>query len=222
MLVRKSYNAKGALMRRRGWVYQMGLVCAGLMGFTMVAGCGHAIKVTRVGTETQTDLSGNWNDTDARLTAQSLIQECFASAWLPDFVTQEGRKPTIRVRRIINKTDEHIDAQVFVKSIERAMVNSGKVRVLAQAGAEQEAIRSEQDDAASGVQSDESSVSVGNEAGADYVVAVRMASILDQVQGKRAKFYKINFELLQATTGEKAWIGDYEIKKLITQAGARW
>ena len=56
----------------------------------------------------------------------------------------------------------------------------------------------------------------------DYVVAVRVSSIIDQVEGQRAKFYKVDFELIDPTTGEKVWIGDHEIKKLVTQKAVKW
>lgn len=193
------------------------LVMAGL------AGCaGGSRQVARVGADTQTDLSGNWNDTDARLTSDALIGQCFGAAWLSEFAQKEGRKPTMRVRTIVNKTDEHIDAQVFVKNIERAMVNSGKVTVVAQANSELASVNEEQDYGASGRVSDESAPSLGNQKGGDFVLVGRLASILDQVEGKKAKFYKITFELLHATSGEKVWIGDHEIKKVIQQDNVSW
>ena len=185
-------------------------------------GCGASRKVQRIAVGTQTDLSGRWNDTDARVTSEAMIDQCFKAAWLGNFREEKGHKPAVRVRRIVNKTDEHIDAQVFIKNIERAMINSGRVRVLAQEGAELGAIEREQDHSVSGRQSDDTPVSLGNEAGADMVVVVRMSSILDQLDNQRAKFYKLNFELIDATTGEKAWIGDHEIKKLITQKRGSW
>lgn len=189
---------------------------------SMVACAGPAQQVRRVDANSQTDLSGRWNDTDAHLVSEALINECFAAGWLPNFMQEQSRKPSVRVRGIVNKTDEHIDAQVFIKNIEAAMVNSGKVRVLAQEGSEMGSMEAEQARATSGHQGDGTPVSVGNETGADFVVAVRMASILDQVEGEQAKFYKINFELISPTSGEKAWIGDKEIKKLITQSKASW
>jgi uncharacterized protein (TIGR02722 family) len=188
-----------------------------------VVGCaGPDVQVSRVAAGTTTDLSGRWNDTDARLTSESLIQECFASPWITDFIQEQGRKPSIRVRQVVNKTDEHIDAQVFIKNIERALVNSGKAKVLAQEGAELHAVDSEQDRAVSGKQSDDTAVSVGQETGADYVVSVRVGAVVDQREGRKVKFYKINFELISPTSGEKAWIGDYEIKKMVNQRSVGW
>jgi PBP1b-binding outer membrane lipoprotein LpoB len=187
---------------------------------THCASQGPVIK--RVPAQTATDLSGTWNDTDARLTSQSLIDDCFAASWMGDFLRQAGRKPAIRIASITNKTDEHIDAEVFLKNIEAAIVKSGRARVLAQAGLETSAIDSEQARAASGRQAATTSVQPGQEFGADFVVAVHMTSIVDQIEGRMTKFYKINVELISPTTGEKNWIGDYEIKKLISQKKVKW
>lgn len=187
------------------------------------SGCATSAPIVhRVKADKATDLSGSWNDTDARLTSESLIRDCFAAAWMGDFQRQHKRLPTLRVASITNKTDEHIDAEVFIKNIEAAVILSGRARVLAQAGLETSAIDTEQARAASGRQAPGTSVQPGQELGADYVVAVRISSIIDEVTGRKTKFYKINVELISPTTGEKNWIGDYEIKKLISDKKVRW
>jgi len=80
----------------------------------------------------------------------------------------------------------------------------------------------EQDYGASGRVSDDSAASIGQMEGADYVLVGRMASILDQVEGKKAKLYKVTLELIDSASGRKAWIGDKEIKKVISQSRASW
>jgi uncharacterized protein (TIGR02722 family) len=205
------------MSRKTGWISMVGLLGAGIFG------CGGPSQnVQRVATDSTTDLSGKWNDTDARLTSEALIKDCFSAPWLEKFTQKKGKQPTVRVRGIVNKTDEHIDAQVFVKNIERAMVNSGKVDVVSQEGNEMSSVSAEQKFGTSGEVSDESAPSVGNRTGADYVLVGRMASILDQIEGKAAKFYKITFELIDSTTDKKVWMGDHEIKKLIQQKSASW
>ncbi|MBI5510023.1 MAG: hypothetical protein HY903_14800 [Deltaproteobacteria bacterium] len=194
----------------------------GVSAVIIIAACGASRKVERdAAPGTGEELSGNWSAVDARETSEALIKDCFSQGWLDGFVKENSRKPQIRVRGIVNKTDEHIDAQVFVKNIEKAMVNSGKVSVLAQEGSELGSVNAEQDYATGG-RSEGDNISVGNQKVGDFAVAVRMTSILDQVEGKKKKFYKINFELLNTTTGEKAWIGDPEIQKTVTQKGAKW
>lgn len=180
-----------------------------------IAGCGSRQTVARVAADEQTDLSGNWNDTDARLTSEAIIPALLGGGWLAAFSDANGRKPTVRVRRIVNKTDEHIDAQLFIKSIEKALVNSGKVTMLAQEGAELGSVHGEQAYGLGGTVAVETAAAVGQETGADFVVTVRLSSLLDQKGGQKVKLYKIDLELTDPSTGEKAWMGDHEIKKLV-------
>ena len=183
---------------------------------------GKNIRVERIASDTQMDLSGKWNDTDARVVSEALIEDSFNAGWLNQFIDKQGRRPAIRMRSVVNRTDEHIDAQVFIKNIERSMINSGRVKVLAQSGSELDTITREQKRSLSGHQSDQSAVSVGNEIGADFVVSIRLSAILDQIAGRKTKFYKVNMELIHSSTGEKVWIGDHEIKKVVSQASVTW
>lgn len=181
-----------------------------------LAACGPTKPaVSRVATSTTTDLSGKWNDTDARLTSETMIKDCFARPWLKKFADAKSRAPKMRVRTIKDHTGEHIDAQVFVKNLERAMVNSGDVDVVAQTGAEMDSVHSEQDYGASGRVSDDSAASVGQMEGADYVLVGRVACIVDDGGGEATKFYKVTLELVDASGGKKVWMGDHEIKKVV-------
>ncbi len=183
-------------------------------------GCGPPQRTVRVAANQASDLSDRWNDTDARLTAEALIPVLLNGGWLTTFRDAQGRQPALRVRTIVNKTDEHIDAQVFIKSIEKALVNSGYVTVLAQAGAELGSVHAEQAYGLGENVAVESAAGIGQETGADFVVTVRMTSVLDQRAGQRVKLYKIDVELTDATSGGKAWMGDHEIKKVTEQAAA--
>jgi penicillin-binding protein activator len=193
----------------------------GLIALSMVAACGPKRSVTRNKPGEAAELSGNWSAVDAKETSEALIKDCFGQGWLEEATKNLGRKPQIRVAGIVNKTDEHIDAQIFMKNLEKAMVNSGKVSVLAQEGNELESTRAERKKATSG-ESEADNVSVGNAKLGDFAIAVRMSSILDQVEGVKTKFYKINAELLNTTTDEKVWVGDHEIQKTVEQAKAGW
>ncbi|MEO0813401.1 MAG: penicillin-binding protein activator LpoB [Myxococcota bacterium] len=200
-----------------------GLIFLAVISLAATSACGGGgRKVSRISANTTTDLSGKWNDTDARLTAEALIQDCFSSAWLPNHLEDEGSKPAVSVGRIVNKSDEQIDGQVFTKNIERAMVNSGRVRVLAQRDGELDEVMAEQDLGMSGRVSDETAPSVGNMRGADYVIVGRISSITDQIGGQATKFYQINFELLNTTTRDKVWVGEHKIKKAISQPSTSW
>lgn len=192
------------------------------LAFLGTSACGPTQRTARVAPDQQIDISGNWNDTDARLTAEALTGALLAGGWLSAFTEAQSRKPAVRVRNIVNKTDEHIDGQVFVKSIEKALVNSAKVTILAQAGAELGSVHEEQAYGLGDNVAVESAAGVGQETGADFVVTVRMATVLDQRDDTKVKLYKIDMELTDATSGEKAWMGDHEIKKVSERDAVSW
>ncbi len=119
----------------------------------------------------------------------------------------------IVVGLITNKTSEHIDADTYIKDIERAIIRDGRVR-LVQAGAKREQLRqerSEQQDFAS-----EATVKKwGEELGADFILQGDIASIIDGHKKEKVRFYQLNVELTHLETNEIVWIGDKKIKKYI-------
>ena len=122
-------------------------ILAAACGLLFLAGCGSSKQVTRLEADTTTDLSGEWNDTDSRLVANEMIGDVMASPWVGEFTKAEKRKPTVIVGKITNRTTEHIEVKTFVKDLERAMLNSGQVDFVADAG-EREQLRDERKDQA--------------------------------------------------------------------------
>ena len=172
-------------------------------------------KVTRVDTGTTIDLSGRWNDADARMTGEEMIQECLGGRWLNEFTQQNNRRPVVIVGFVKNKTSEHIDAEPFLKDLEKAFITSGQVR-LVQSGEKREAIRAEradQQDFAAG----ETIKKWGREVGADFMLQGTISSIIDSYNNERVNFYQVNLELTNIETNEILWIGDKKIKKYVNK-----
>lgn len=192
-----------------------------LFATLLFTGCGPSQQVSRVSSDTQTDLSGRWNDTDARLVAEEMISGAVSSAWLQNYTEQNGEAPVIIVGRVRNETMEHIDTDVITKEMERVFVNSGKVQVVA-SQSEREQIREERQDQQS-FSSYESSKNLAQEVGADYMLIGNISSILDESSsGKQAAiFYDVNLELIDVETNTKVWIDDKEIKKMIERRKLR-
>ena len=167
-----------------------------LIAAFLLTGCGPSQQVSRVASDTQTDLSGRWNDTDARLVAEDMIDGAVSSAWLQNFTQQNNEAPVVIVGRVRNETMEHIDTDVITKEMERAFINSGKVQVVA-SQSEREQIRDERQDQQS-FSSYESSKALAQELGADYMLIGNISSIVDEsVSGKEAAiFYDVNLELI--------------------------
>ena len=185
-----------------------------LFSLLLISACSSSSKtVTRIAADSQTDLSGRWNDTDARLVAEELIKDALSSAWIDRFKSENDEYPVIMVGRVRNETMEHIDTEVFTKELERAFVNSGRVDVVASTS-ESEQVRKIRQDQQS-YASFETAAALGKEVGADFVMIGNISSILDEEGGQAVVFYTINMEMVNVETNTKAWIGNKKIKKQI-------
>jgi uncharacterized protein (TIGR02722 family) len=187
----------------------------------LISGCGPSQKVSRVAADTQTDLSGRWNDTDARLVAEEMISDAVSKPWLSQFNQKNNEPPVAIVGRVRNETMEHIDTEVFTKEMERAFINSGAVQVVA-SKTEREQLRDERMDQQSNA-SYESTKALAQELGADFMLIGNISSIVDEsIDGKDAAiFYTVNLELVDVQSNRKVWIGNKKIKKLIERKRLR-
>jgi penicillin-binding protein activator len=172
-----------------------------------------ARTVTRVSPEEQIDISGRWNNTDSRLVSEEMIQTILSANWLTNHVQSASKKPVVIVGFIANKTHEHIDAETFMKDVERSFVKTEKVR-LVQGGKKREELRAEKAD-----QQTNATVSTmkkfGMENGADYILQGSINSIVDAFRKKKEVYYQVNLELTNIETNEVVWIGDKKIAKLV-------
>jgi uncharacterized protein (TIGR02722 family) len=177
----------------------------------LIAACSH--KVTRIDPTDTPDISGKWNNTDSRVTAEEMISQSLGSAWLNNFVQAKGKKPVVICGMISNKSHEHIEAETFIKDLERSFISSAKVS-LVQGGKKREELRAEKAD-----QQTNSSVSTmkrfGLENGADFILQGSINSIVDAHKRKKTVTYQINLELTNIETNEVVWIGDKKISKFV-------
>jgi len=190
------------------------LACGMIMLTAFLAGCG--TKVQRIDVEETRDLSGRWNDTDSRLVAEAMIEDCLSRPWLPEFRGRSGKKPDIIVGQVVNRSSEHINTRTFVKDLERSLINSGRASFVASA-AEREGVREERLDMDINA-SAQSRKAPGMEAGADFMLIGSINSIVDRQGSERVVFYQVNLELIDMVNNRKVWIGDKKIKKHVKRA----
>jgi hypothetical protein len=183
-----------------------------LAGALGIAGCGGGTQVRRMETDTTVDLSGKWNDTDSRLVAEEIVQECLSAGWYSRSYT--NNIPTVIVGQVKNKSHEHINVETFVKDLEKALINSGKAEFVA-SKTERRQLREEKADQMSGHASEETMKELGNEIGADVMLIGSINTIADQEGNKKVMFYQVNMELIEIETNRKVWMGDKKIKKYI-------
>ena len=182
----------------------------------LVVACGGR-EVTRTETDTVTDLSGYWNDTDARIVADSIVDQCLNGRWFDTRARGEDSRvqslPVVVVGGVRNQSTEHINVDVFMSEIERSLLNSGEFQIAA-GGRERDEVRRERGDQ-SVFASPATAAEFGREIGADYVLTGTVNSIEDQEGDTRVIFYQVNLEMIDVETALKVWMGSTEIKKVI-------
>lgn len=170
-------------------------------------------KVTRISENQAIDLSGRWNNTDSKLTAEEMIKDCHAAAWIGNHLTKTSKKPVVVVGFVKNKSHEHIEAETFIRDLEKSFVNQGQVK-LVQGGEKRNELRGERGD-----QQDNASQSTmkqfGLEVGADYILQGDINSIVDSYKSKKVIYYQINLQLTDLQTNEVVWIADKKIAKYV-------
>lgn len=171
-------------------------------------------QVTRVSTDETIDVSGNWNNSDARMAADELTGKILGANWIDTHMNEhQGKRPVVIVGFVQNKSHEHIDAETFLTDIESSFIQSQKVR-LVQGGKKREELRAEKAD-----QQTNATVSsmkkFGMENGADYILQGSINSIVDAHKRQKVVYYQVNLELTNIQTNEVVWIGEKKIAKYV-------
>ncbi len=196
------------------------LLAVGALTLFVLSCAGPTRTVQRVQVDKTIDLSGHWNDTDARLTAEAMVRDVLSKPWLRNFIREHNRQPVVIVGQIRNRSSEHIETDMFIKDIERELLNSGQVKFVA-SDKERKAVRNERLDQQS-YASPETAKQLANELGADFMLQGEITSVTDAFEGQRVVKYQVNLELIDIEKNTKVWIGQKEIKKFIRQKKYTW
>jgi len=194
----------------RAWIALLALVAA--------AGC--STKVERLDESQAVDLSGAWNDTDSRLVSQEMIQDSLSRAWLQEFRGRPGQnRPAVIVGEVRNMSHEHINTQTFTLEMERALINSGKVDFVA-GKQDRQGIRDERKDQDLNARADTRNA-MGRELGADFMLTGTINTIIDPSGDTQVRFYQVNMTLISLADNRKVWVGQKDIRKLVTRSKLR-
>lgn len=186
------------------------LVAAALLA---LAGCGGGKEVIRTDPGQQIDLSGNWNDTDAQTVSMALADQIQRGAWIENFLAEKGKRPTLIVAPIRNKTAEHIATKTLVDQLERDFINGARVRVVA-SSEEREQVREERADQQE-FASPETMKKWGREKGADVMLIGEINQIVDREGKQSVRYYQVDCYLVDLEDNTKLWAGFEKIKKLV-------
>jgi len=184
--------------------------------FVLFASCSSNPKVKRVDADTQTDISGYWNDTDVRIVCKSLIDDCLNSPRVDQAIKAKGKTPTVVVGKFKNDSSEHIDTSIISSIMEQTIFNSGKMDFVA-GGSTRDQLRAERQDQQSNA-SESTASKLANETGADFMLVGSVKAIVDKAGNQTVRTYFVSAEMTNIETGTRMWMGqNSEIKKFIVQ-----
>jgi uncharacterized protein (TIGR02722 family) len=186
----------------------------------VLAGCSTMPEVHRISPDKVTDVSGYWNDTDSRLTAEKMTSQMLDEPWLDRYEdAHRGARPVVIVGKVRNLSSEHISVGTFINDIQRALINSGEVQFVASAGqrAGVRAERKDQDLNASATTRNP----MGRETGADFMMQGTINTIIDAAGDTSVKYYQVNLQLIDMSNNAIAWVGQKKIKKHVEYNGIR-
>ena len=192
----------------------------GLALLALVAASACATKVERMDLQEAKDLSGAWNDTDSRLVSEEMIRDSLSRAWLQEWGAAGKKRPAVIVGEVRNMSHEHINVNTFTLDVERALINSGKVDFVA-TKAERKGIRDERKDQDINAREDTRSP-MGRELGADFMLTGTINTIVDPSGSTQVRFYQVNMTLTSLADNRKVWVGQKEIRKLVTRSKLRF
>jgi uncharacterized protein (TIGR02722 family) len=191
---------------------------SGLALAVLVAVSACATKVERLDLGEAKDLSGAWNDTDSRLVSEEMIRDSLSRAWLQEW--RGGKRPAVIVGEVRNMSHEHINVNTFTLDVERALINSGKVDFVA-TKTERKEIREERKDQDVHARED-TRKPMGKELGADFILTGTINTIVDPSGSTQVRFYQVNMTLTSLADNRKVWVGQKEIRKLVTRSKLRF
>lgn len=188
------------------------------VGIAAGAGCQPAEqwRVQRVDPATPTDITYRFTDEDARQIFQDMAADVLSKPWIDNWLRDHGRRPIVFLATIRNNTEEYINAELITGKLEEALVNSGRVRVIAPREARQ-ILRDERLDTRfkdpAGVKA------VAKELNADLALMGSINDLKQRTTSGRTviNYYEARLELVDVETTEKVWINTREIKKVATR-----
>ena len=189
---------------------QLALVPALALGALALGGC--VTKVDRTDVNATKDLSGRWNDADAKLVSAELTDKILANSWADDFKTAHNKKPIVKLSKVIVRTNgETVETDIFLMDIREALINSGKVTVKA----DTKLARDEQVDQGEGSANGKA---MGKELAPDFIIQGTIVVQNDSEGRQSVKYYQVNLQLTDVQSGDIIWTGSKKIRKEVEQA----
>ena len=194
--------------------YTTHIIAASAAALVLTTGaCSPNWKVKRIDPEKTVDLDYRFDDEDARQVARGMIEDALAKPWINEFMAVNEKRPLVVVGNVKNETEDYINPDLFTDVIQEELLNSGKVRFIAERDLRAELRQERIEDLE--FRDPATIKNAAMEKGADYMMLGRIKDVKERSvdQRKVVNFYQVTLELVDIETNEKVWIESREIKK---------
>jgi hypothetical protein len=153
----------------------------------------------------------DFGSTDLQMIAEKMVDSLLSFPPVVQVTAQ--RRPVMFVERIKNKTSEHIDTESITDTISTKILRSGKFRFVdmdrINAVREQAQFQKE-----SGMVNQETTMAMGRQIGAEYMLYGNLSSIVKRTSSKKDVYYKFTLKLMHLESGILEWQDEKEIRKV--------
>ena len=176
--------------------------------FFLLSACANKVSYEDAGdVETVTT---DFGSTDLQQTSVALVDSLLT--FEPLVKIFENRRPVLFVDTLQNSTSEHIDTVSITDTISTKLINTGKFRFVDMTKVN--AVKRQYDyQTQSGLVSEETSVKIGRQIGAEYMLYGNISSIIKRDSKTKDAYYKVTLKLMDIESGIIEWQGEKEIRK---------
>ncbi len=190
------------------------IIAASAAALILSAGaCSPNWKVKRIDPEQTVDLDYRFDDEDAKQIARGMIADALGKPWVAEYMAVHEKRPLVVVGNVKNETEDYINPDLFTDVIQEELLNSGKVRFIAERDLRAELRQERIEDLE--FRDPATIKNAAMEKGADFMMLGRIKDVKERSvdQRKVVNFYQVTLELIDIETNEKVWIESQEIKK---------
>ena len=190
------------------------IIAASAAALMLSAGaCSPNWKVKRIDPEQTVDLDYRFDDEDAKQIARGMIADALSKPWVAEYMAVNEKRPLVVVGNVKNETEDYINPDLFTDVIQEELLNSGKVRFIAERDLRAELRQERIEDLE--FRDPATIKNAAMEKGADFMMLGRIKDVKERSVDQRqvVNFYQVTLELIDIETNEKVWIESQEIKK---------
>lgn len=157
--------------------------------------------------------SSIFTDRDANAVYAGMVDDCLSKPWLDEWTQATGEKPKVAVGTVATDPRERIDTANITTQIKEELINSRRVRIVADNAQIEQLVRARLDQQV--FTRDEDIVRMANQIGANFLLVGRIGSERYRTDAdQRVTYFQVNLEMINLETAEVVWIQTEEVRKL--------